>query len=150
VPDLYIIPPALSNLTNVTPPAEDDEGVTQEHRFGLTPNKAPAIPMHLRTSSTQVEPATPPKWMTEQDARERIKKAEEEEVAKDKAQAANEQKRSSVGKADLAVIKKGNKRDRPTGEWIRAASTFKLMSSLACAQAVWSGEGQDTRSNQYS
>ncbi|ORY31808.1 hypothetical protein BCR39DRAFT_80876 [Naematelia encephala] len=34
-----------------------------EHRFGVTPDKK-AIPEHLRTSSTQVEPATPPKWLT--------------------------------------------------------------------------------------
>jgi hypothetical protein len=34
-----------------------------KRRFGLTPSKD-ALPAHLRTSSTQVEPATPPKWMT--------------------------------------------------------------------------------------
>ncbi|WVQ96253.1 hypothetical protein IAU59_003357 [Kwoniella sp. CBS 9459] len=50
-------------------------GDAQEHRFGVTPDKASAIPMHLRTSSTQVEPSTPPKWMTMAEAEEKVKAA---------------------------------------------------------------------------
>lgn len=46
---------------------------TVAHRFGVTPDKATAIPSHLRTSSIQVEPATPPKWMTYAEAEERFK-----------------------------------------------------------------------------
>ncbi|OCF43528.1 CAMK/CAMKL protein kinase [Kwoniella heveanensis CBS 569] len=50
-------------------------GDAQEHRFGVTPDKVSAIPMHLRTSSTQVEPSTPPKWMTMAEAEEKVKAA---------------------------------------------------------------------------
>ncbi|WVF68723.1 hypothetical protein IAT40_003495 [Kwoniella sp. CBS 6097] len=50
-------------------------GDAQEHRFGVTPDKGSAIPMHLRTSSTQVEPSTPPKWMTMAEAEEKVKAA---------------------------------------------------------------------------
>lgn len=49
--------------------------VTVVHRFGVTPDKAAAIPSHLRTSSVQVEPATPPKWMTYAEAEEKIQAA---------------------------------------------------------------------------
>lgn len=49
--------------------------VTVVHRFGVTPDKATAIPSHLRTSSVQVEPATPPKWMTYAEAEEKIQAA---------------------------------------------------------------------------
>lgn len=48
---------------------------TVAHRFGVTPDKATAIPSHLRTSSIQVEPATPPKWMTYAEAEEKIQAA---------------------------------------------------------------------------
>lgn len=46
-----------------------------ENHSGLAVDKATAIPEHLRTSSTQVEPATPPKWMTYADAEEAVKQA---------------------------------------------------------------------------
>lgn len=49
--------------------------VTVVHRFGVTPDKATAIPSHLRTCSVQVEPATPPKWMTYAEAEERVQAA---------------------------------------------------------------------------
>ncbi|WRT68102.1 uncharacterized protein IL334_005077 [Kwoniella shivajii] len=39
------------------------------HTFGVTPEKN-SIPAHLRTSSVQVEPATPPKWPVQMDLRE--------------------------------------------------------------------------------
>lgn len=48
---------------------------TVVHRFGVTPDKATAIPSHLRTSSVQVEPATPPRWMTYAEAEEKIQAA---------------------------------------------------------------------------
>ncbi|ODN74147.1 hypothetical protein L202_07598 [Cryptococcus amylolentus CBS 6039] len=47
----------------------------QEHRSGVTPDKPNAIPAHLRTSSVQVEPSTPPQWMTYTEAEEKVKAA---------------------------------------------------------------------------
>ncbi|WVQ73507.1 hypothetical protein IAR50_003079 [Cryptococcus sp. DSM 104548] len=47
----------------------------QEHRFGVTPDKPSAIPAHLRTSSVQVEPSTPPQWMTYTEAEEKVRAA---------------------------------------------------------------------------
>lgn len=48
-----------------------------QHQFGLTPDTKshPAIPAHLRTSSTQVEPATPPRYMTFAQAEETVRAA---------------------------------------------------------------------------
>ncbi|KAK8858890.1 hypothetical protein IAR55_003121 [Kwoniella newhampshirensis] len=60
--------PVLTIPTEIT-------GEAQEHRFGVTPDKAAVVPAHLRTSSTQVEPATPPKWMTYAEAAEKIRAA---------------------------------------------------------------------------
>lgn len=48
-----------------------------EHQFGVTPARASALPEHLRTSSVQVEPATPPKWMTYAEAEAKVKEANE-------------------------------------------------------------------------
>ncbi|WVQ84397.1 hypothetical protein IAT38_006549 [Cryptococcus sp. DSM 104549] len=60
--------PVLTLPTEIT-------GDAQEHRFGVTPDKPGVIPVHLRTSSTQVEPSTPPKWMTYAEAEEKVKAA---------------------------------------------------------------------------
>ncbi|WVQ65424.1 uncharacterized protein L199_003600 [Kwoniella botswanensis] len=70
-------PLPLLTLTGAVPVS--DEVHTTKKTFGLTPDKA--IPSHLRTSSTQVEPSTPPKWATTagpmdiKDAEEKIKMA---------------------------------------------------------------------------
>ena len=70
--------------------------------FGVTADQNP-MPAHLRTASTQVEPATPPKWMTEQEAQERVKKAlESTELA---------------GSAPMGAMKRGQKKERPTGQY---------------------------------
>lgn len=45
----------------------------QVRMFGVSPQTA--IPAHLRTSSVQVEPSTPPKWMTYAEAEERVRMA---------------------------------------------------------------------------
>ncbi|WVO18574.1 hypothetical protein L204_106293 [Cryptococcus depauperatus] len=63
--------PGLPVLTVPTEIAGD----SQEHRFGVTPDKSNAIPHHLRTNSLQVEPSTPPKWMTYEEAEEQVKVA---------------------------------------------------------------------------
>ncbi|KIR96928.1 CAMK/CAMKL protein kinase [Cryptococcus deuterogattii 2001/935-1] len=71
--------PVLSlpaELTAADPSTNDNVSqVAVVHRFGVTPDKATAIPSHLRTSSVQVEPATPPKWMTYEEAEERVQAA---------------------------------------------------------------------------
>ena len=66
-----------------------------EHRFGLTPDRANAVPEHLRTSSMQVEPATPSKCMSYEEAEERVRQAN--------AWIENESKKQP-------------KKDRPSGE----------------------------------
>ncbi|RXK36260.1 CAMK/CAMKL protein kinase [Tremella mesenterica] len=48
----------------------------QPHQFGVSPEKG-AIPAHLRTSSTQVEPATPPKYLTYAEAEAKVRAANE-------------------------------------------------------------------------
>jgi protein-serine/threonine kinase len=75
-----------------------------QHQFGLTPNGKSAIPAHLRTSSTQVEPATPPRWMTYAEAEETVKKANEGPW------------RNSTSEEVPAVYGKKVKKERPTGE----------------------------------
>ncbi|WWD18784.1 hypothetical protein CI109_103239 [Kwoniella shandongensis] len=60
--------PVLTIPTEIT-------GDSQEHRFGVTPDKNGSLPAHLRTSSTQVEPSTPPKWMTYAEAEEKVRAA---------------------------------------------------------------------------
>lgn len=71
--------PVLSLPTELTAadPSTNSNAIqtTVAHRFGVTPDKATAIPSHLRTSSIQVEPATPPKWMTYAEAEEKIQAA---------------------------------------------------------------------------
>lgn len=60
--------------TNLPTPRSNAARTSIEQRaFGVSPDRA--IPPHMRTSSTQVEPSTPPKWMTLAEAEERIKKA---------------------------------------------------------------------------
>nr|XP_019045252.1 CAMK/CAMKL protein kinase [Kwoniella bestiolae CBS 10118]OCF24182.1 CAMK/CAMKL protein kinase [Kwoniella bestiolae CBS 10118] len=79
--------------------------------FGLTPDKA--IPSHLRTCSTQVEPSTPPKWgnSTTMD----IKEAEE------KVKLANKwlEEQGRKGKKDRPAVSHvlklfGTEKERPT------------------------------------
>lgn len=132
IPGLNIVPPPES-ASSVSTIKKDNSEVAetdriQAKRFGLTPPKPTAIPSHLRTSSVQVEPATPPKWMTEQEA-ERAKsaiegEAKEWEKAEDETPKASvpdvrelkEKKSGSFGRMDLAFVKKGPKKERPTGE----------------------------------
>ena len=93
--------PALNLPTSIALPSSPDTAETPEHQIGVTPDKASTVPAHLRTCSTQVEPATPPKWMTEQDAKDRIKRANE-------WMERNEQQQ--------VVGKKAVKKERPSGE----------------------------------
>ncbi|WWC88336.1 uncharacterized protein L201_003246 [Kwoniella dendrophila CBS 6074] len=58
LPPLPILSLPIKELSSSTA----NEGIEVNKKFGLTPDKA--IPSHLRTSSTQVEPSTPPKWAT--------------------------------------------------------------------------------------
>lgn len=147
---------------NLVPPTEagteikEDEGPVQQHRFGLTPEKAAAIPTHLRTSSTQVEPATPPKWLLDQEAAAELLKAEQAAKAVGTAkvepgfQSRSEEKEARpnwMSKADLAVVKKGPKKERPTGEqhsdW---SSSLTDVSSFIRAEAIRSRERETSRS----
>jgi hypothetical protein len=108
--------------------AEIDKLAKNQRRFGLSPEKASAIPAHLRTSSVQVEPATPPKWMVEQEAEEKARevKSKDTQVTFEEAHErpgaetaqVDEQvieKRTSTAKLDQVVIRKGAKKERPTG-----------------------------------
>lgn len=151
--DTMFIPP-LPTLTS-----EEEKNAKSQRRFGLSPEKSSAIPAHLRTSSVQVEPATPPKWMVEQEAEERARTVKEAQVtfedeSMQQPQAAVvekvEEKRSSLGKMDQVFVRKGPKKDRPTGK-----STLNLMfrksdSSVTRSQAFWHGERQSTRTRQHS
>ena len=57
-------------------PQEAQEEITRDSQlFGVNNDEVSAIPAHLRTSSTQAEPATPPKWMTYEEAEEKVKQA---------------------------------------------------------------------------
>jgi hypothetical protein len=64
-------------IQNVASPVPEevigDNDNHHQHQFGLSPEKA--VPAHLRTSSTQVEPATPPKWMSYAEAEEKVRMA---------------------------------------------------------------------------
>jgi hypothetical protein len=71
--------------------AETDEEARR--RFGVSPDKA--LPVHLHTSSTQVEPSTPPKWMTYAEAEERIKQANAWAEAGGELKKANKKERGS-------------------------------------------------------
>lgn len=90
-------PSSVSSSNGMGQDANDTEENENEarRRFGVSPDKA--IPAHLRTSSTQVEPSTPPKWMTLAEAEERIK---------------NANAWVDVG----GEIKRVNKKERPSGE----------------------------------
>ena len=61
--------------------------------------KLDAPPAHMRTSSTQVEPATPPKWISNEEAEETVKQAN-----------------AWAGVEDKGVVKRPQKKERPTGE----------------------------------
>lgn len=81
-----------------------------QHQFGLTPkgpNGSSAIPAHLRTSSTQVEPSTPPKWMTFAEAEEKVKEANRAW--------SNSQASDDGGVHEVGPHFKKNKKERPTG-----------------------------------
>ena len=102
--------PPLPLLTLPREMADHPEVREIQHQFGLTP-KGPdgssAIPAHLRTSSTQVEPSTPPKWMTFAEAEEKVKEANR---AWSNSQASDEG--AALGQE---VQFKKNKKERPTG-----------------------------------
>ena len=128
IPNVSVISPTSNESQSQVVTGEKEETEVDEahqKRFGLTPPKT-SVPVHLRTSSTQVEPATPPKWMTEQQAEERARlamQAEEEKVQQETKESAplknkqlREKKSGSFGEIDLAVVKKGPKKERPNGE----------------------------------
>ena len=126
LPGLKVIAPQTGLSSPGT--AQEVQGSSEKsphRRFGLTPPKGSAVPAHLRTSSTQVEPATPPKWMTEQQAEERIRLANEAAAQRPKQGAevdghdAKEKNHGSTGRMDMAATKKGAKKDRPTGKLTR-------------------------------
>jgi transposase-like protein len=79
-----------------------------QHQFGLTPNTKshPAIPAHLRTSSTQVEPATPPRYMTFAEAEETVRAAN---------QGLGRVSEESGLQGQAQVYGKKAKKERPTG-----------------------------------
>jgi hypothetical protein len=123
LPGLNVIAPQ----TGVSHPetAQEVQGSSEKsphRRFGLTPPKGSAVPAHLRTSSTQVEPATPPKWVTEQEAEERVRLANEATAQKPKqlpgvdGQDAKEKIYESMAKIESGATKKGVKKDRATGK----------------------------------
>lgn len=124
--DALFVPPLPSSGGAVA--SEADTSTRNKRRFGLSPEKATTLPAHLRTSSVQVEPATPPKWMIEQEAAEEARQAKpkdvqvtfEEELSHLQVETAQVvekvvEKRSSLGKMDQVIIRKGPKKDRPTG-----------------------------------
>ncbi len=144
VPDVNILPPAEDAPPSTSEAVEEDDearevGKVNPRRFGLTPTKSGAIPAHLRTSSIQVEPATPPKWMTDKEAEELARQTLEAEPVKEKEGAIEEKKPAqpegrelkekksgSLGKMDLAVMRKGPKKDRPTGKFRSMESISQL------------------------
>lgn len=87
---------------------EEDVQVSNDKNFGVTPDKA--IPAHLRTSSTQVEPATPPKWMTYAEAEEKVKQANAWVEAKSQSQPGSR----PVSGAEMKRI--SGKRERGSGK----------------------------------
>lgn len=60
---------------------------------------------HLRTASTQVEPATPPKWMTYAEAEQKVRAANEE----------FEQRASITGEPKPMVVPGPKKKERTSG-----------------------------------
>ncbi|KAL7420476.1 hypothetical protein Q5752_004426 [Cryptotrichosporon argae] len=67
--------PALPGLASA-----DGDATPVQKTFGVSPDKA--LPAHLRTASTQVEPATPPKWMTYAEAEAHVRQAELERLVR--------------------------------------------------------------------
>jgi len=98
-----------------------------QHQFGLTPNGKIAIPAHLRTSSTQVEPATPPRWMTYAEAEETVKKANEGPWRNSMSE--------EVGPVGFG---KKVKKERPTGE-SSVEAVYSADDSVSYDETVWSG-----------
>nr|XP_019003885.1 CAMK/CAMKL protein kinase [Kwoniella mangroviensis CBS 8507]OCF67346.1 CAMK/CAMKL protein kinase [Kwoniella mangroviensis CBS 8507] len=107
--------PPLPLLTLSGSLTVSDEVQTAKKTFGLTPDKA--IPSHLRTSSTQVEPSTPPKWANNGGPMD-IKEAEE------KVKMANKwlEEQGRKGKKDRPTVshvlklfgtEKGTEKERP-------------------------------------
>ena len=107
---------------------EDLKTGNNKRQFGLSPEKALAVPAHLRTSSIQVEPATPPKWMIEEEAEDlahrvtqpqaRVSYNDEpakRELAKGEEKDKVVEKRSSMEMMGQVFLRKGPKKDRPTG-----------------------------------
>jgi hypothetical protein len=129
---LPILPPtAMPILSEPTPTQAVGESTSSgetisphdkpEKQFGVTPKRASVVPPHLRTSSVQVEPATPPKWMVEQAAEEAAAKSNELRVeVESKTSGVTEDdrrfSRDSMAKLGGVVVKKGPKKERPTGE----------------------------------
>jgi len=97
--------------------ADDDQ---PEKQFGVPPKRASAVPVHLRTSSVQVEPATPPKWMVEEEAARQLaakSNALPGEVENKTGGVTEEDKRLSRDSVTKSVVmRKGTKKERPTGE----------------------------------
>lgn len=91
-----------------------------EKRFGVTPKRASAVPVHLRTSSVQVEPATLPKWMVEEEAARQLaakSKALPVEVENMTSGVIEDDRRLSRDSVTKSVVmRKGAKKERPTGE----------------------------------
>lgn len=106
--------PPLPLLTLPQEVANHPEVLEIQHQFGLTPTSksSSAVPAHLRTSSTQVEPATPPKWMTFAEAEERVKQANK---AWSNSQGSEEGVQPHGHGHGQEVQFKKNKKERPTG-----------------------------------
>ena len=136
-------------LAKVTEARKDEQAQTsatgahtseQQHRFGVTPDRLSAVPAHLRTSSIQVEPATPPRWMTEQEAEERVQRANQEAVT---------EVTNRPTSAEVAVVKKAAKKERPAGEQeCRHCMKLGTDSSLTRVQDLW--KRQSRAENQHS
>ncbi|ORX37068.1 hypothetical protein BD324DRAFT_424119 [Kockovaella imperatae] len=97
----FLAMPMPTADSHLNPNAAPTTNNAQEHRFGITPDKPDPLPAHLRTCSTQVEPATPPKWMTYEEAEERAKTASGQ----------NDQPMVNIAAPGL---KRGPKKERPS------------------------------------
>lgn len=124
--------PPLPLLTIPREMANHPEVREIQHQFGLTPSptskSSSAVPAHLRTSSTQVEPSTPPKWMTFAEAEEKVREANrvwsnpsktgprgygDERGSARSGGGLDEKQAERV--SDQEVVFKKNKKERPTG-----------------------------------
>lgn len=132
-PDFVKQPEQASKTTAEKPQLEVTEHVPDSSASrGLSPEKSASLPVHLRTCSTQVEPATPPKWMTYKQAEERDRAAGEQEYLD----------RPQSGSVDAVVVRNVPKKERPTGKRSPAqhygvSKLMTLSDSLPCSQAVW-------------